>query len=57
MRADKKKYYRLDDIGVLGTQEKGSEAQRKQDYDRTAEIIKQDKAGKATPLRARKKAS
>ena len=53
--ADKKKYYKLDAIGVIGTQEKKSEAQRKRDYNRTAEIIKQEKAGKSVSLSNGKK--
>lgn len=46
MKADKKQYYKLDEIGVVGTQEKKSAAQRRRDHSRTAEIIKQEKAGR-----------
>jgi hypothetical protein len=31
--ADKKKYYKLDDIGFIGTQDKGTPAQVKKDIE------------------------
>jgi hypothetical protein len=37
---DKRRYYKLDDIGFVGTQEKRSAAQIKADALRTANIIK-----------------
>jgi len=43
----KKQYYRLDEIGYVGTQEKRSAAQVKKDAARTSEIIKALKSGKA----------
>jgi hypothetical protein len=44
--ANKKQYYKLDDIGFVGTQEKRSPAQVKVDALRTANIIKAMKKSK-----------
>lgn len=57
MKSDKKKYFELDEIGVIGTQEKRSAAKRKYDYDRTADIIRREKATKSLSLSSAKKAS
>ena len=42
---DKEKYYKLADIGFVGTQKKRSDLQKKRDRIRTGEIIKFMKAG------------
>ena len=49
----KKHYYKLDDIGFVGTQEKRSTAQVKKDAKRTSEIIKASKAGKVVAIPAK----
>ncbi len=41
--ADKKNYYKLDDIGFVGTQEKRSAKSRNADARKTAEIIRAKK--------------
>lgn len=38
--ANRKKYYKLDDIGLIGTQKKKSAAQRKYEAIKTAEIFR-----------------
>ena len=52
---NKKQYYKLDDIGFVGTQEKRSATQIKDDAVRTAEIIKSLKLKKPASLSARSK--
>ena len=52
--ADKKKYYKLDEIGFLGTQEKKSALQKKRDLAKTGEIIKFLKSRKSSSLSERK---
>jgi hypothetical protein len=52
--ADKKKYYKLDDIGFLGTQKKKSALQKKRDIAKTGEIIKFLKSRKIASLSERK---
>ncbi len=49
--ADKKTYYKLDDIGFLGTQEKISNTRKKADAKKTAEIIDAGKTRKNFPIR------
>lgn len=44
---DKKKYYKLDEIGFIGTQERKSSLKKKREYQRTATIIRNEKAAKA----------
>ena len=44
--ADKKTYYKLDDIGFVDTQEKMSATSRKADTKRTSEIIQAKKSAK-----------
>lgn len=46
---DKKQYYKLDDIGFIGTQER-TPAQVKRDMKKMAEYIRAEKAGKAVAL-------
>ena len=41
--ADKKTYYKLDDMGFVGTQEKKSAISRNADARKTAEIIRANK--------------
>ena len=53
---NKKQYYKLDDIGFVGAQEKRSAAQVKNDAVRTAEIIKSLKLKKSAPLSPKSKA-
>jgi hypothetical protein len=43
----KKKYYQLDDIGFIGTQEKKSKAQVKKDIEKTVQFIKSKKSLKS----------
>jgi hypothetical protein len=42
---NKKKYYKLDDIGIIGTQEEKTADQIKRDILKTGRIIKAMKAG------------
>ena len=51
----KKQYYKLDDIGFVGTQDKGTPAQFKKDIERTIQYIKDLKAGKL-PAKTKKTA-
>lgn len=46
---DKRRYYKLDDIGFVGTQDKRSAAQIKADALRTANIIKAMKETRQNP--------
>jgi hypothetical protein len=48
--SSKKKYFKLDEIGFVGTQQKVSMAQQKQDAILTAKIIKAGKAGKVISI-------
>jgi hypothetical protein len=52
--ADKKTYYKLDDIGFLGTQKKKSALQKKTDLAKTGEFIKLLKSRKNSSSPARK---
>ena len=52
--ADKKEYYKLDDIGFLGTQEKKSALQKKREIAKTGEIIKFLKSRKIASSSERK---
>jgi hypothetical protein len=54
---DKKRYYGLDEIGFVGTQEKGTSAQIKKDIQQTVQYIKDKKAGKAGSARRKKRTS
>ncbi len=47
--ADKKQYYKLDEIGFIGTQEKRTKAQVKKDIEMTVEYIKAKVAGNIIP--------
>ena len=56
--ADKKKYYKLDDIGVVGKQEKKSLTSQAYHKKKTGEIIRKARAASFTSSRVRiKKAS
>ena len=56
--ANKKKYYSLDDIGFIGTQEKRSPAEWDAIIKKTGEIIRERKAAEAAKAKRRvKKAS
>ena len=44
--AEKKTFYKLDEIGFVGTQEKSSAIHKKADAKKTTEIIKKRKLGK-----------
>ena len=44
--AGKKRYYELDEIGFVGTQDKRTPAQVKKDIERTIEYVKARKTGK-----------
>lgn len=48
--AGKKKYYGLDEIGFLGTQEKKTAASVKKDIEKTVQYIKAQKAAKVVAL-------
>jgi len=50
---DKKKYYPLDDIGIVGTQEKKSALGKKNDERKTGEVFR--KARAAAPTRNKSK--
>ena len=47
---DKKNYYKLDDIGFVGTQEKISSNRKRTDAKKTAEIIHAGKTRKISPM-------
>lgn len=55
--ADRKNYYKLDDIGFIGTQEKISSNRKRADAKKTAEIIRPGKSRKIStmPQRLREK--
>ena len=44
--ADKKQYYGLDEVGLVGTQEKRTNAQIKKDIEETVQYIKAAKSKK-----------
>ena len=50
----KEKYYGLDEIGFIGTQEKRSKSQIKKDLEETALFMKNRKSGKVIPLPERR---
>ena len=51
---DKKKYYALDDIGIVGTQEKKSALARKNDIRKTGEIFRKARAASVTSRKIKK---
>lgn len=50
---DKKQYYRLDEIGFVGTQDQQTNAQIKKDIEETIRYIKARKSGKTTSTQSR----
>ncbi len=48
--ADKKNYYKLDDIGFIGAQEKISSNRKRADAKKTAEIIRAGKSQNISPM-------
>jgi hypothetical protein len=48
---DKKRYYGLDEIGFVGTQGKGTNAQIKKDIEQTIQYIKDKKMGESISFR------
>ena len=52
--ADKKKYYKLDDVGFLGVQEKGSQAQKAGEFEKTAAFIAKAKKRRHFSVREEK---
>jgi hypothetical protein len=50
MEPAKKRYYKLEDIGFVGTQENRSKAQVKRDIEQMVLFVKARKAGKVVPL-------
>ncbi len=47
MPKDKKQYYALDDIGIIGSQSKASRNQIKKEMDLTSQYFKTQKSGKS----------
>lgn len=43
---DKKKYYKLDENGFIGTQERKSTSKKKREYQRTAILIRNEKSAR-----------
>ena len=56
MERDKTKYYKLDEIGIIGTQEEKSSLKKKREYERTARIIKKEKSANTLLIPIKKKA-
>jgi hypothetical protein len=52
---DKEQYYKLDDIGFVGTQKRVSQAQQKKEMEMTRQWINAMRAGKPNPFAKKKK--